>query len=444
MKHYIVIPPAAFNIAATGSAMGGAITAASAPKNLGALLKQKRAELNAFASVMLNSASGLGGFAAAAGNGVSTVTSTTKKKKAKAAKGKMPADGGITVLPAVGALVVPEDMVDRAAVEGSLGATVIENFFVPLEGPIPKAAGTNNAGIKKDWHLTNMNVAAARTKGITGKNILVGVLDTGIDAKGHPEFAGKKIHFAEFGMTGQLISTKMRDAGTHGTHVSGIIAGKKAGVAPQADLAVAAVLTIPGPNGLGGYFAQILGGLNWLLTFPFTGDPNNPGVDVLNASLGGGGYNTYYYQTLANARLVTGTVMAAAIGNAGPLMNKHGSPGNYDIVVGVGASDPQQGVASFSDWGTVSQHSGLAKPDLCAPGHPIYSSLPKGKYGWMSGTSMASPAVAGALCLLLEQTPSFSLNAPALVSRLYQLVTPFTPALNPNRGGRGRLDLTAI
>ncbi len=455
MSHYIVIPPPAFNLP-PGTLMPGmaatrAFAAASpaAPKTLGDLLRHKRGELLAFANVALASAAGIAGTMSAAAAIPPTVRNALpnggKRRKVTALGGSAAVEQSpVLVLEGVGALVMPEELVDRAVLEGAMGATVIENFFVPLEEPVPVTANTPAAPMAKDWHLRDINVVAATKQGFKGKGILAGVLDTGIDAHGHPEFAGKTVHFGEFDATGRLISSVMRDAGTHGTHVCGIIAGNTVGVAPQASLAVAAVLTVPGPRGLGGYFAQILGGINWLLTHPFTGDPNDPGVDVMNASLGGVGYNNYYYTTLATARLTTGTVLAAAIGNAGPMINQHGSPGNYDTVVGVGATDPNRDVATFSDWGTVAQHSGLRKPDLCAPGHPVWSSLPGGQYGNMSGTSMASPVVTGALALLLEKNPAFSLNATGLISRLFQLATPLSGGTNAARSGRGRLDLSGF
>jgi subtilisin family serine protease len=460
MSYYIVIPPPAFNLppAATIRGMAAAAfdavepVAPVAPKNLGDLLRHKRGELLAFANVALASAAGIGGMMAATAAFPAeekpaegkTVRRTRQKQKRGPAAAPEVEQSPVIVLEGVGALIMPEEMVDRAVLEGAMGATVIENFFIPLEEPVPVAGAAVAGTLAKDWHLKDINVAAAAAQGFQGKGMLAGVLDTGIDAQGHPEFAGKTIYFAEFDATGRMISNQIRDAGSHGTHVCGIIAGKTAGVAPQADLAVAAVLTIAGPRGLGGYFAQILGGMNWLITYPFTGDPSDPGVDVMNASLGGVGYNAYYYPTLANARLATGTVLVAAIGNGGPAMNQHGSPGNYDIVVGVGAIDPNRDVANFSDWGVVAQHGGLRKPDLCAPGAPVWSSLPGRRYGPMSGTSMASPVVTGALALLLQKTPAFSLNATGLVNRLSQLVTPLSGASNIQRGGSGRLDLSAF
>ncbi len=339
-----------------------------------------------------------------------------------------------------------ESAVDRAALEGALGATVIENFLLPLEYPVEVGAEQTSPGDAAGtlpWHLADANVQAARSRGLQGQGTLVGVVDTGIDVN-HPEFAGKKIHFAEFDASGRLLSRTPRDAGNHGTHVCGIIAGANSGVAPKAELAVAAVLTIPGPRGLSGWFAQILGGINWLLTEPFDGTDVEPGVDVFNASLGGVGYSDYYYNALANARLTTGTVLVAAIGNSGPGQNNHGSPGNYDIVVGVGAIDAAHNVASFSDWGSVSQHGALRKPDLCAPGVAVVSCVPGGGYAPMNGTSMASPVVAGALALLLQQNPPLLLNANALIARLFSLTAPLSGSANQMRSGRGRLDLTGI
>jgi subtilisin family serine protease len=194
------------------------------------------------------------------------------------------------------------------------------------------------------------------------------------------------------------------------------------------------------PNGqLGGYLAQILAGFNWLLQTAFDGADEEPGVDVMNASLGGGTYNNFYYSTLAKARMTTGTVLAAAIGNAGPSEDRHGSPGNYDIAVGVGAVDAQNDVANFSDWGTVAEHNGLAKPDICAPGVDVWSSVPGGQYASMRGTSMATPVVAGVLALLLQEEPELMLDAGGLIDKLYGMAVPHTSASNKKRGGRGRV-----
>ena len=157
-----------------------------------------------------------------------------------------------TVLEALGTIIANKDDIDSQALQASGGWTVLENVLIPMAPPA--SVGSVTATLPNFWHLNAIRVAVARSKGLTGKNVLAGVLDTGIDA-GHPEFAGKKVYFAEFDMNGNLISTQARDAGQHGTHVCGLIAGKNAGVAPSASLAVAAVLTFT--NAWGGVLGWI-------------------------------------------------------------------------------------------------------------------------------------------------------------------------------------------
>ena len=200
---------------------------------------------------------------------------------------------------------------------------------------------------------------------------------------------------------------------------------------------MAAVLTTKTAMGYSGKLTQISKGLNWLLTTTFDGGP----VDLINISLGRLPYHDYLYRTMKDYR-DQGVVMVAAIGNGGNSgANCHRSPANYDITVGVGATDASDTAASFSDWGTVPQHGNQAKPDLCAPGVKVWSCLSGGGYGPMNGTSMATPLVTGAAALLIEQREEFRKDPEGLVGALFALVKPATP---PPRVGRGRLDLTAI
>ena len=250
--------------------------------------------------------------------------------------------------------------------------------------------------------------------GLTGKGSIIGVMDTGIDAS-HPEFAGKTIHFAAFDEAGAMLSdTSPRDYEQHGTHVCGVIAGASCGVAPGATLAVAAVLTKRNAaNKMAGQLAQVLAGLNWLVQTRFA----QGHVSVINGSLSSGAYDRFCYDPLLDARNLQGILFVAAIGNQGPLPDRHGSPGNYDCAVGVGAVDENDVVASFSDYGVVVQHPQRPKPDLCAPGVQISSCIPGGDYATMTGT-MASPVVAGACGLLLEADPTLVGNGVRLESEV--------------------------
>lgn len=335
----------------------------------------------------------------------------------------------VQVLPGLGALILDEDSVDRAVLTSVLGAEVYDNVQIPLIAPFE--AESMDAGA---WHLDAIHVDGPRGDGLRGAGVLVGILDTGIDPD-HPEFQGKTIHFQEFDSIGRPVGSQAHDAGRHGTHVSGLVAGNTVGVAPEADLAVAAVLTTPGSGGLSGSLLQIVAGFDWLITTSFRGEGADPGVDIVNASLGAPGYNPYLYRPVANARAL-GVLLIAAIGNSGDWgVGYHGSPGNYDVTVGVGAVDRSLQVASFSDWGPVPAHPGSTEPALCAPGVQVRSSVPGGGYASLNGTSMASPIVCGAAALLLEADPALRSNAPGLEAELHARAS--QPVSPTSRGGRG-------
>jgi subtilisin family serine protease len=342
----------------------------------------------------------------------------------------LPDQSGVNVLGSLGVVIVDADSIDLDAVQAR-HAQVLQNVPIPLIGTVSTSALPDNPNA---WHLPHIHADTWHQNGVTGKGMTVGMLDTGIDP-GHPEFAGKSILFHVYDKTAAMTGSAAHDTGQHGTHVAGLIAGKTVGVAPDASLAVAAVLTEPGSNGENyGYLAQILAGLDWLVGLG--------NVYIINGSFGGSGYNNYYYSTLEGAIDLPGTLLVAAIGNSGLFgINQHGSPGNYDIVVGVGATDNTDAVCAFSDWGT----QGTAiKPDFCAPGGAIYSSLPGGTYGLLSGTSMASPIVAGAAALVLQHHPELVANATALDAKLRSMVRPLSGPRNVARGGAGILDLTSL
>ncbi len=334
---------------------------------------------------------------------------------------------------------------ERQALQGF--ATVLENVEIDIVPPVT----TSEEDDGRNQHLDDMNAPAAWAKGFTGNGIRIGIMDTGIDAA-HPEFHGKHISFAEFDSTGFPVSTTPRDAHDHGTHVAGIAAGANCGVAPGADLAVAAVLTHRRRNGqMVGYLAQILAGYNWLVHSNHATGGGISKCPVVNASLGATGFHDYLYSSV-DMQLTTlrTSLLVAAIGNSGAGgVNHHGSPANYDIAAGIGAVDASGIVAPFSDWGVERTHM-AHKPDLCAPGVGIRSAVPGGGYARKSGTSMASPAAAAAAALLVQKDPRYARIPRSLKAALVALVDastvrdPANTAAGHSRIGSGMLDLSLI
>jgi subtilisin family serine protease len=321
------------------------------------------------------------------------------------------------------------------------GAVVLENEIVTHVRPMEDMNVTADAD---RWHLRSIEIDAARRKGLTGKGVTIGFLDTGIDPD-HPEFAGKQIIFQDFAEDGsKRHSRKARDYQGHGTHVAAISAGLT-GVAPDARIAMACVLNNKDSElGMVGYRNQIVAGLNWLAVEALGA---GEAVDIVNASLG---QNFDARDYLAVRGYVDGGILlVASIGNSGHLgPGNHRAPGMYDCTLAVGAVDRDHNIAGFSDWGHSMPVSNPAtyKPDLVAPGVNVLSALPGGHYGLLSGTSMACPVVAGAAALLIDQQEALRGEPVGLIRRILELTAGLPPGphnLLP-RGGKGRLHLAQI
>ena len=250
------------------------------------------------------------------------------------------------------------------------------------------------------------------------------------------------------------------DDNGHGTHVAGIAAGnggasfgRYAGVNPLARLVSVKVLDADGRGSSG----DALAGIQWIID-----NKESYGIRVANLSIGSqdsGNFDPLV--KAAEAAWDAGIVMVIAAGNGGPHSSSVTSPGISRKVITVGAYDDENCVDVFGS--TLTNFSGrgptfdcIVKPDILAKGCEVVSVLSNspemspqrlrqldivmGKYVKMSGTSMAAPAVAGAVSLLLAKKPQLTPNEVklALKHSAQDLGMP------QNRQGWGKLDIDAL
>ncbi|MGE5401387.1 MAG: S8 family peptidase, partial [Ignavibacteriales bacterium] len=244
-----------------------------------------------------------------------------------------------------------------------------------------------------------------KMKGLTGKGIKIGILDTGIDYM-HPDLGGG--FGPDFKVAGGYDFVNMdndpRDDNGHGTHVAGIVSANGyslKGVAPDSKLWAFKVLN----NGGSGLTSTIIAGIE-RASDPDQNPKTDDGVDIINMSLGGvGDPEDPISQAVDNASLA-GIVCVVAAGNNGAYQTI-GSPGCARKAITVGATSNDDIITNFSSCGPANKLFNI-KPDLTAPGVSIYSSINGGGYLSLDGTSMATPHVAGCAALLLQLHPDWN------------------------------------
>jgi len=253
--------------------------------------------------------------------------------------------------------------------------------------------------------------------GITGKDVDVAVLDTGIHDE-HPSLTIEK----EVDFTGEGTD----DLHGHGTHVAGIIASTDStyrGVAYGADLFNVKVLNKDGS----GYASDVIKGIEWSV---------DNGAEIISMSLGAEidpCDGTDAISQAVDKAVNRGVVVVVAAGNSGPDAGTITSPGCSKKGITVGAVDDNDNVPSWSSRGPTDD--GRVKPDLVAPGVGITSTW-LADFKSLSGTSMSTPHVSGVAALLLEADPSLK---PDEVKEALK-ATALDLGLDENTQGAGRVD----
>lgn len=230
----------------------------------------------------------------------------------------------------------------------------------------------------RDWGHAMLGIEALHARGILGEGVTVAICDTGIAVQ-HRDLAQRIVPAGNKDFTGSPAG--FFDVQGHGTHCAGIV-GSSAdgegliGVAPKARLMALKCLNDQGS-----------GASSWIAAAIRHAADN--GADIISASLGGPMQDP---QTRAAAQyaISKGCWFVAAAGNDSREANSY--PGHYPELIAVAAVNRDGNRASFS---TINPEN-----DVAAPGVSIMSTLPNDRYGQMSGTSMATPYVAGCLALL--------------------------------------------
>ena len=281
------------------------------------------------------------------------------------------------------AVNVPENKIK--ALEHAPGVIKVEpDYIITASGKPSTTAPVVTPPEVIDWGVSQVAAPVAWAAGNTGKGVKVAVIDTGIAA--HPDLtiAG--------GVS--LISRSYADDNGHGTHVAGIIAAKDneigtVGVAPDAQLFAVKALDRKGS----GTTSDVVAGIDWAIS-------ND--MDIINMSLG----STYYSEALELAvdkAYELGILVVAAAGNTGTADTSAQNvdyPARFESVIAVAATDKDNLRAYFSSTGT--------EVEVSAPGVKIKSTYLNKGYATMSGTSMATPIVAGDLALLKQANPTLT------------------------------------
>jgi serine protease AprX len=329
-------------------------------------------------------------------------------------------------------LVGNSSQVSRLASDSNVGALSADDVVVST-----MAVTTQSTGASLLWKGANSNFG-----GLTGEGVGVAVLDSGVAP--HPDIINRLALTLDFTSDEGVTN----DGYGHGTHVAGIIAGSGAGsrsdagssyvgMAPGATIVSLRVL---GDDGTG-YVSDVIEGIDWAIA-----NKDRYKLRVLNVSLGHAATSAYADDPLAQAverAVAAGLVVVSSAGNLGktedgtPVIGAVVSPGYTPGALTVGALNTHgtvarsdDGVATYSSRGPVGDPDDSAtweiKPDIVAPGNAIVSAGAPGSYLWntfperrvegsnggtyltLSGSSMATAVVSGAVAQLLQLEPKLT------------------------------------
>jgi subtilisin family serine protease len=361
-----------------------------------------------------------------------------------------PRQGGFVTLPEFNALLLePPAGTPKEAVQEKLDDTyvVAPDFTLSLpETALGEPVAAAEVRPVLEVLAERTGVRESHESGNRGAGAVVAILDTGCDGR-HREFEGSKLEFAEIpqNLRQPLNRADPFDAGTHGTHVTGIAGGKVVGIAPEADLINASVME---SDTLTTTALRVMKALYWLVEL-LKEDRYRDKPVILNLSLGfdpkdipeeekDGLEDTLRAMRLLIQQLVVSRQIlpVVAIGNSGP--DTSCAPGFFPESLAVGAVDYENASWPKSSGGFgPTGFDQECNPDITGYGVDVVSAVPGGANGEPSyerknGTSMATPYVAGIAALVAAKT---GLHGLELREHLIKHAIPLE--LEPARGGAG-------
>ena len=305
-------------------------------------------------------------------------------------------------VPAI-AMKLPLSMIDAVRRQPGVTHVELDHKLRLFENSVTTA----DPELDRSWGVKHIGAGRVHLAGNHGEGIRVAVIDTGIDCS-HPDLDANCDAGISYIDSAPFPGGVPFDDMGHGTHVAGIIAAEQSpdstgvvGVAPSARLVAFKVLDSTGS----GDYSGLIAALDQIATWNTDGVPAND-INVVNISLGGTDPSDAL-QAAVTAASASGAIIVAASGNVDPfdfMQLIYGCPvaypGRYAEVLSTTFTDANDALTGFSCTGP--------EVDFASPGDEIYSTLPTSGplsdpsgYGALSGTSMASPHLAGSVALLL-------------------------------------------
>ena len=342
-----------------------------------------------------------------------------------------------------------------------------------LDEPVPGARPDQiKSGKEIIWSLNLINAPQVWEEGFTGEEVIVAVIDSGVNYN-HLDIAANMWTSLEFPYHGYNFlsnSNNPMDDNGHGTHCAGTVAGNgtagtQTGVAPSATIMALKVLDAGGSGTEAGVWASIQFAVEH-------------GARVMSLSLGwkhAWGPDRSMWRTAMDNALAAGVIASVAAGNEGDSYSdtppdqvrtpgdipppwthpNQIAPGTNSAVVSVGSTTSSDVISSFSSrgpvtWQTIAPYNdyphnpgiGLIRPDVVAPGSSITSLTYDSNSGYInkSGTSMATPAVAGLMALMISKNPGIT---PEQISEIVETTAQALSLGKSNTFGSGRIDALA-